>query len=136
MLLLDLVFITPQNFHIGFCIKSDLCPKFFGDESQMQNVFRAYLMNIYDFLFDLFVDNGWVQMSLYYGGVEQLDLIFICVLAIHARRTICKDYVMICLSIRRRSDYIIGFIAPTIGPNKSKKLTRLIAPAHNIRGKV
>ena len=30
---------------------------------------------------------------------EQLDLIFPCVLAIHARRTICKDYVMICLSI-------------------------------------
>ena len=41
-----------------------------------------------------------------------------------------------CFSIRRRSDYIIGFIAPAIGPNKSKKLTRLIAPAHNISGKV
>ena len=40
------------------------------------------------------------------------------------------------LLIRRRSDYIIGFIAPAIGPNKSKKLTRLITPAHNIRGKV
>ena len=38
--------------------------------------------------------------------------------------------------IRRRSDYIIGFIAPAIDPNKSKKLTRLIAPVHNIRGKV
>ena len=38
--------------------------------------------------------------------------------------------------IRRRSDYIIGFIAPAIGPNKSKKLTRLIAPVHNIHGKV
>ena len=38
--------------------------------------------------------------------------------------------------IRRRSDYIIGFITPAIGPNKSRKLTRLIAPAHNIRGKV
>ena len=38
--------------------------------------------------------------------------------------------------IRRRSDYIIGFIAPAIGPNKSKKLTRLIALAHNIHGKV
>ena len=38
--------------------------------------------------------------------------------------------------IRRRSDYIIGFIAPAIGPNKSKKLTPLIAPTHNIRGKV
>ena len=38
--------------------------------------------------------------------------------------------------IRRRSNYIIGFIAPAIGPNKSKKLTRLIATAHNIRGKV
>ena len=39
-------------------------------------------------------------------------------------------------TIRRRSDYIIGFIAPAIGPNKSKKLTRLIALAHNIHGKV
>ena len=39
-------------------------------------------------------------------------------------------------TIRRRSDYIIGFIAPAIGPNKSKKFTRLIALAHNIRGKV
>ena len=38
--------------------------------------------------------------------------------------------------IRRRSDYIIGFIAPAIGPNKSKKLTRLKAPAHNVRGNV
>ena len=38
--------------------------------------------------------------------------------------------------IRRRSDYIIGFIAPAIGPNKSRKLTWLIAPAHNIRGKI
>ena len=38
--------------------------------------------------------------------------------------------------ICRRSDYIIGFIASAIGPNKSKKLTRLIAPVHNIRGKV
>ena len=28
--------------------------------------------------------------------------------------------------IHRRSDYIIGFIAPAIGPNKSRKLTRLI----------
>ena len=37
--------------------------------------------------------------------------------------------------IRRRSDYIIGFIAPAIGPNKSKKLTPLIAPTHNIRAK-
>ena len=35
-------------------------------------------------------------------------------------------------SIRRRSDYITGFIAPAIGPNKSKKLTRLIVLAHNI----
>ena len=39
-------------------------------------------------------------------------------------------------SIRRRSDYIIGFVTPAIGPNKSKKLTRLIALAHNTRGKV
>ena len=39
-------------------------------------------------------------------------------------------------SIRRRSDYIIGFVTPAIGPNKFKKLTRLIALVHNIRGKV
>ena len=32
--------------------------------------------------------------------------------------------------------FLIGFIAPVIGPSKSKKLTQLIAPAHNIRGKV
>ena len=38
--------------------------------------------------------------------------------------------------IRRRNEYIIGFIALAIGPNKSRKLTRLIAPAHNIHGKV
>ena len=38
--------------------------------------------------------------------------------------------------IRRRSDYIIGFVTPAIGPNKFKKVTRLIAPVHNIRGKV
>ena len=40
------------------------------------------------------------------------------------------------LPIHRRSDYIIGFVTPAIGPNKSKKLTRLRAPAHNTRGKV
>ena len=39
-------------------------------------------------------------------------------------------------AIRRRSDYIRGFVTPAIGPNKSKKLTRLTALAHNIRGKV
>ena len=39
-------------------------------------------------------------------------------------------------TIRRRSDYITGFVTPAIGPNKSKKLTRLVMPAHNIRGKV
>ena len=44
--------------------------------------------------------------------------------------------VTIYILIRRRSDYIIGFIAPAIGPNKPRKLTRFIAPAHNIRGKV
>ena len=43
---------------------------------------------------------------------------------------------VIFLIIRRRSDYIIGFVTPAIGPNKFKKLTRLIAPVHNIRGKV
>ena len=45
-------------------------------------------------------------------------------------------HVYICFYIHQRSDYMIGFIAPAIGPNKSKKLPRLIAPAHNIRGKV
>ena len=39
-------------------------------------------------------------------------------------------------AIRRRSDYIIGFIATAIGPNKSRKPARLIALAHNKRGKV
>ena len=38
--------------------------------------------------------------------------------------------------IRRRSDYIIGFVTPAIGPNKSKKPTRPIVPTHNLRGKV
>ena len=46
------------------------------------------------------------------------------------------DNRMLLFYIRRRSDYIIGFIALAIGPNKSKKLTRLIAPVHNISGKV
>ena len=40
------------------------------------------------------------------------------------------------LHIRRRSNYIIGSVTQAIGPNKSKKLTRLISPVHNIRGKV
>ena len=40
------------------------------------------------------------------------------------------------VNIRQRSDYIIGSVTPAIGPNKFKKLTRLIAPVHNIRGKV
>ena len=40
------------------------------------------------------------------------------------------------INIRRRSYVIIGFVAPAIGPNKSKKLTRLISPTHNTRGKV
>ena len=36
----------------------------------MKNVFWSYLINIYDFLSSfLFVENEWVQMSLYYGGV-------------------------------------------------------------------
>ena len=39
-------------------------------------------------------------------------------------------------SIRRRSGYIIGLIAPAIGPNKSKKFTWIIAPVHNIRSQV
>ena len=61
----------------------------------------------------------------------------------HSRedRFIQEDFIFVSLStdaltIRRRSDYIIGFIAQAIGPNKSKKLTRPIAPVHNIRGKV
>ena len=40
------------------------------------------------------------------------------------------------VNIRWRSDYIIGFVTPAIGPNIFKKLTRLTAPVHNIRGKV
>ena len=37
--------------------------------------------------------------------------------------------------IRWESDYIIGLDTPVIGPNKSKKLTRLIALSPNTRGK-
>ena len=57
-------------------------------------------------------------------------------------RQITKDlnwptvYTRHCKPIRRRSYVIIGFVAPAIGPNKSKKLTRLISPTHNTRGKV
>ena len=44
---------------------------------------------------------------------------------------------ILCTSaIRRRSDYIIGFITPAIGPNKYEKLTWPIVPTHNLRGKV
>ena len=39
-------------------------------------------------------------------------------------------------TIRQRSDYIIGLVASAIDPNKSKNLTRLIAQAYNVRGKV
>ena len=39
-------------------------------------------------------------------------------------------------TIRQRSDYIMGFVTPAIGPDKSKKLTWLIAPVHNTHGKV
>ena len=42
----------------------------------MKIVFRAYLMNIYDFLFNLFVENEWVQISLHFGGVVQHLLLF------------------------------------------------------------
>ena len=38
---------------------------------------------------------------------------------------LCVLFVKGISAIRRRSDYIIGFIAPAIGPNKSKKFTRL-----------
>ena len=41
---------------------------------------------------------------------EQLDLIFLCVSAIHARRTICKDYVMICLSILYKTSLVVTYI--------------------------
>ena len=45
-------------------------------------------------------------------------------------------FTCLCARLRLRSDYIIGFIAPAIGLNKSKKPTRLIASAHNKRGKI
>ena len=58
-------------------------------------------------------------------------------MVLHTNAHNYKQRVAIILNpIRRRSDYTIGFIAPAIGPNKSKKLTRLIAPTHNIPGKV
>ena len=42
---------------------------------------------------------------------EQLDFIFLCVSAIHARPTICKDYVMSCLSYL--SHWFIMFVNQT-----------------------
>ena len=30
----------------------------------------------------------------------------------------------VCITIRRRSDYVMGIIAPAIGPNSSKKVTQ------------
>ena len=39
---------------------------------------------------------------------EQSDFIFLCVSAIHARRTICKDYVMNCLSILYKTSLVIA----------------------------
>ena len=42
-----------------------------------------------------------------------------------------KKNVIITIGIRRRSDYIIRFVTPAIGPNKSTKLTRLTALTHN-----
>ena len=50
--------------------------------------------------------------------------------------TVILHLSLLMFPIRRRSDYIIGFVTPAIGPNKSKKLTQLIAPVHHIRGKV
>ena len=40
------------------------------------------------------------------------------------------------LIIHRRSDYIIELVTPAIGSNKSKKVIRLIAPAHNNTAKI
>ena len=40
---------------------------------------------------------------------KQLDLIFLCLLAINARCTICKDYITICLSILYKTSLDIGF---------------------------
>ena len=33
------------------------------------------------------------------------------------------------LAVRRRSDFVMGFIAPAIGSNKSKKITGLLSVA-------
>ena len=40
---------------------------------------------------------------------EQSGFIFLCVSAIHVRRTICKDYVMNCLSILYKTSLLILF---------------------------
>ena len=50
--------------------------------------------------------------------------------------TTSMNWIALHTCIRWRSDYIIGFVTPVIGPNKFKKLTRLTAPEHNTRGKV
>ena len=42
---------------------------------------------------------------------EQSDFIFLCVSAIHARRTICKDYVMNCLSILYKTSLLKTFFS-------------------------
>ena len=67
-------------------------------------------------------------------SVLSVRLLFI--IALEKRKGVINDCKHRERPIRRRSDYIIGFITPAIGPNKSKKLSRLIAPLHNIRGKV
>ena len=80
---------------------------------------------------------------------QGLTFVFECIVmildCIHPSSSIHEDiaywkyYIMVGVylgHIRRRSDYIMGFVTPVNGPNKSKKPTRLIASAHNIRGKV
>ena len=41
---------------------------------------------------------------------KQSDCIFLCVSAIHARRTTCKDYVMVCLSILYKTSLIMSML--------------------------
>ena len=82
---------------------------------------------------------GWLTYVALGSGHTQEDLVtnHSCMhwkLSFNLRLITSSD--LLCMRIRRRSDYIIGLIAPAIGPNKSKKLTPLIALTHNIRGKV
>ena len=55
---------------------------------------------------------------------EQLDFIFLYVSEIHARRTTCKDYVMICFSILYKTSLVIAYILLYHQPHDLRRLLR------------